>query len=194
MAIDADRRYLQQLQALLPCGPAWPRQNGAVLTELLRAWADEFARVDARGAQLLEEADPRKTFELLADWERVAGLPDPCVGAGQSTSQRQQALAARISSLGGQSAAYYIAVALLLGYPITITEFRPHDCDSDVEYPFYGDDWAYVWQVNAPTATAGDWSVEDSVDDDLGYSGNTTLMCVLSRLKPAHTTVVYNFS
>jgi len=60
--------YLHQLQALLPSGPAWPRDRDAVLTQLLAAFAEEFARIDARTAQLIEEADPRATYDLLADW------------------------------------------------------------------------------------------------------------------------------
>jgi len=187
-------QYLAQLQALLPPGAAWPRESGAVLTDLLLALADELARVDARGEDLTNEANPQATFELLGDWERVAGLPDPCVGVTQVTSQRRAALIARLRTIGGQSAAYYIGVAADLGYPITITEFRAHNCDDDCEYPLYGAEWNYAWQVNAPTATAGDFSVEDSVDDDLGFSGNLTLMCTLDRLRPAHTKVLYNFS
>ena len=193
MAIDADG-YLRQLQTLLPRGAVWPLKDDAVLAALLLGFADELARVDSRGDVLIDEGDPRATFELLPDWERNAGLPDPCVGAGQGTQQRRNALTARLKTLGGQSPAYYIAVAAALGYPITITEFRPHTCDDDCEYPLYSDDWAYAWQVNAPTASAGDFSVEDSVDDDLGYANNAPLMCVMSRLKPAHTTVLFNFS
>ena len=40
--------YRAQLQALLPLGDAWPRRPDAVLTRLLAAWAEEFARIDAR--------------------------------------------------------------------------------------------------------------------------------------------------
>lgn len=186
--------YLRQLQALLPSGAAWSREPDAVLTKLLLALADEFARVDARAEQLVEEADPRTTFELLEDWERIAGLPDPCVGAGQGTQQRRNAVTARLNTLGGQRPAYFIDVAAKLGYAVTVTEFRPHNCDDDCEYLLYGDEWAYAWQVNAPLATAGDFGVEDGADDDLGYSGNTALTCTINRLKPAHSIVLYNFS
>mgnify|MGYP001809569769 CR=1 FL=1 len=70
--------YLAQLVALLPTGPAIPREPGGVLLRLLEAPAAELARVDLRGAALLDEADPRATAELLTDWQRAFGLPDAC--------------------------------------------------------------------------------------------------------------------
>ena len=50
--------YLASLQALLPQGFAWPRQADAALTRLLLAWADEFARVDIRAADLVLRVCP----------------------------------------------------------------------------------------------------------------------------------------
>ncbi len=81
--------------------------------------------VEAAFAALIDEADPRTTSLLLADWERVAGLPDACelaFGGEQSESQRRQALVARLLSQGGLSRAYYLDVIEALGYTATITE------------------------------------------------------------------------
>jgi uncharacterized protein YmfQ (DUF2313 family) len=186
--------YLAQLQALLPQGPAWPRESDATLTRLLQAWADELARVDSRAAQLIDEADPRTTFELLSDWERVAGLPDPCAGEDQSTAQRRAALHARLTTLGGQSAAYYIGLAANLGYVISITEFHEHTVNDDVDYPIYAQPWPFAWQVNAPLNTIGLLSVGDTVDDPLAWWGNELLECLINRLKPAHTHVLFAYS
>lgn len=185
--------YLSQLQALLPHGPAWPRETDANLTRLLNAWADELARVDGRTSALIEEVDPRTVSELLADWERIAGLPDACVVSEQTTAQRRASLHARITTLGGQSPAYFIALAERLGYTVTITEFDPHTVSDDVEQPIYGQAWAFAWQVNAPQNTVGTLSVTDSVADPLAWWGNEVLECVISRLKPAHTNVLFAY-
>lgn len=186
--------YLAQLQALLPQGPAWPRDAGATLTKLLQAMADELARIDGRAAQLIEEADPRTTAELLADWERVAGLPDSCVTAAQSTAQRRAALHAKLTTLGGQSTAYFIALAASLGYTVTITEFEQHTVVDDVEHPLYSHPWQFAWQINAPQDTVGTLSVTDTVADPLAWWGNELLECVVNRLKPAHTHVLFAYS
>ena len=193
MGMTADD-YLAQLQALLPQGPAWPRDAGATLTRLLHSMADELARVDSRAAQLIEETDPRTTTELLNDWERVAGLPDTCVTAAQATAQRRGALHARLTTLGGQNVSYFIALAASLGYTVTITEFRLHTVEDDVEYPLYGHPWQFAWQINAPLNTVGTLSVTDTVADPLAWWGNELLECVIRRLKPAHTHTLFAYS
>lgn len=189
--------YLDQLQALLPQGIAWPRQADAALTRLLQAWADELARIDGRAADLIEEADPRTTDELLADWERVAGLPDACVEAlagTQTTAQRRSALVAKLIGIGGQSAAYYVALAASLGYPITVTEFDAHDVEDNVDHPLYGTPWQFAWQVNAAEETVSVLTVDDTVAEPLAWWGNELLECAIQRLKPAHTHVLFAYT
>jgi len=192
-AMTADQ-YLEQLQALLPPGAAWPRQPHAVLTELLAAFAEEHARIDQRGEQLLDEADPRSTFELLADWERVTGLPDPCVGGDPSVAQRRASLLQKVTSLGGASRDYFIAVAAALGFVVTVSEFRAQDVNDDVDYPIYGVEWNFAWQVNAPLNTVGEFDVEGTANDALAWWGNEQLECVLRPLRPAHTQVLFAYS
>lgn len=187
-------QYLTELQALLPQGAAWPREPGATLSLTLLALADELARVDQRAEQLLDEADPRTTLELLADWERIAGLPDPCVGGSPTTAQRRASLIQKLTALGGQTPAYYIGVALSLGFVITIGEFLEHTVEDDVEHQLYGSDWNFAWQVNAPLNTVGELTVEDTADDPLAWWGNEQLECVLRPLRPAHTHVIFAYT
>ena len=71
------------------------------------------------------ESDPRSTVELLPDWERNWGLPDPCYEEPQSIAERQLALVMRMTMEGGQSRQFFIDVAAMIGYTITITEYRP---------------------------------------------------------------------
>ena len=191
-----DVDYLHQLQALLPLGPAWPKDESP-LTRLLDGLAQELARVDGRALQLLEEADPRTTAELFADWERVAGLPDACAvafGGDQTTAQRRSALVGKLTTLGGQSAAYYVGLAAVLGYAITVEDFTEHTVEDDVEHPFYGAAWAFAWKVNAALNAVTEITVEDSVEDPIASWGSALLECVINRLKPAHTTVLFSYT
>ena len=189
--------YLRQLQALLPLGPAWPKDDGATLTRLFGALAGELARVDGRAWQLVEEADPRTTGELFADWERVAGLPDACAeafGGTQTQAQRRAALVGKLVTLGGQSPAYFIGLAAALGYAVTITEFYAHTVNDDVEYPLYDEAWNFAWQVNSALNNITDITVEDTVEDPIAAWGNAMLECVINRLKPAQTTVLFSYT
>ena len=193
--IDTD--YLHQLQALLPHGPAWPRDDTAALSRLLAALATELARVDGRAMQLVEEADPRTVAELFADWERVTGLPDACAvafGGDQSMSQRRAALVGRLTTMGGQSSAYYVGLAAALGYAITISEFSEHSVNDNVEHPLYGAAWNFAWQVNAALNTVTEFTIDSTVDDPLATWGNALLECVINRLKPAQTTVLFSYT
>jgi uncharacterized protein YmfQ (DUF2313 family) len=191
--MDAES-YLRQLQALLPPGAAWPREDGATLTQTLWALAEEFARVDGRAAVLLDEADPRTTFELLIDWERAFGLPAPCMDdVSQTLQQRRNALVAQVTGIGDQSRQYFIDLAASAGFTITITEFRPFTVGSRVNDPIYNEIWRFAWQVNAPQTAVEQFTVLSGVGEGLQSWGNELLECLISRLKPAHTKVLFAY-
>jgi uncharacterized protein YmfQ (DUF2313 family) len=111
--------------SLLPQGPAWPRSPGSTLDLACRGLAEYWGFVDSRAGDLLEqESDPRKTLELLPDWERAWGLPDPCYTAPLTIDERQLALVMRMTMVGSQSREFFISVAAMIGYTITISEYR----------------------------------------------------------------------
>jgi uncharacterized protein YmfQ (DUF2313 family) len=118
--------YGNAFLALLPQGQAWPKSPGTTLNLTCLGLAEYWGFVDGRAADLLEvESDPRITLELLPDWERNWGLPDPCWSQAQTIGQRQRELVLRMTMIGGQSRQFFIDTAAYLGYSITISEFRP---------------------------------------------------------------------
>ena len=189
--------YRESLRALLPPGKAWTRDPGTTFDDLLDAMAQEWARLDARAEQLIDEALPDSTTELLPDWERVAGLPDTCGGDQSETLQGRRAdLIARITSTGGQTPAYFIAVAAALGYTITITEFRPFRAGySSAGDALTNDEWAHTFQVNAAENTITPFRAGlSTAGEPLRTWGNERLECVINDLKPAHTHVLFAYS
>lgn len=187
--------YLSQLQALLPPGLAWPRDPDATLTQLLDAFAEEFARVDQRADDLIEEADPRTTHELLPDWERVAGLPDPCAPAEQTIAQRQAALTGKLTLVGDQSRQYFIDIATALGYVgATIDEYRPMTCNDDCNDALWSEGDRFAWQINLPY-TGGTFIANCNSDCNapLQAWGDTAVECRINRYKPAHTTAIFAY-
>lgn len=196
MAVSTD--YLRQMQALLPIGAAWPREDDAVLTRLLAAAADELARVDARSVQLMAEADPRTTVEILADWERNAGLPDLCVvlaGQTQGAVQRRAALASRLTQLGGQSVVYFTQLAAAYGYTVSISEFKLFRAGASRSGDQISNgDWIYAWKVSAPLNTVVPFRAGQSVSGDaVAAWGNKALECIFARFKPAHTNIIFTY-
>lgn len=187
-------QYRDQLQALLPRGKAWPREADAVLTALLDGLAPALARADARAEDLLDEADPRTTAELLADWERVAGLPDRCVTTTQTAIERRDALVARITNAGGQSRAFFVALAAFLGYTITVAEYRPFQAGvSRAGDALTNGDWLFSWRVEAPAETVRSFVAGSLAGEPLRSWGNEALECVIRRHAPAHTLVLFTY-
>ena len=108
--------YRRLLAALLPQGLIWPRDAESNLGRLLHSLAEELARIDARGGDLINEADPRTAFELLSQWEKVCGLPDECSALSETLAARRGAVLAKLTALGGQTPDYFIELAATLGY------------------------------------------------------------------------------
>jgi uncharacterized protein YmfQ (DUF2313 family) len=188
--------YRDALAALLPSGLAWPRDPDASLMRFVASLAVEFSRVDARAAQLLAETDPASTTELLPDWERVVGLPDPCVTQVQTVAQRRQALEGRLTSVGGQSRRFFIELASRLGYSVTIDEFASAGAATAAGISFTGDEWAHIWRVNVPTTVSITYFRVGggSVGEPLRAWSNEVLECQFNRYKPAHTRVLFAYA
>lgn len=178
MSLNAEA-YTRHLQQLLPPGVAWTRDPEALLTQLLRALADELARVDGSIHRLMDEADPRTTGQLLGDWEDTAGLPDPCVTEPQSTEERRKSLRGRLTATGGASAVYFVAIAEGLGY---------------VD-PFVDEPQVHVWRMNLheDTNVTAFRAGQSTAGEALRTWGNESLECLLERLKPAHTRVLFAY-
>lgn len=189
--------YREQLKQLLPPGQAFPRDPGTTLHDLLDGMSIELARVDARGFALPVEVNPSTTLELLSDWERVTGLPDRCSGVLEETIQgRRNAVLAKLSGTGGQSAPYFISVAAALGYQVTITEFHPFRVGrSRVGDALTNGAWQFAWQINAPETTAVSFRVGlSAVGEALRTWGAGSLECKIRQLAPAHTVPIFAYA
>lgn len=187
--------YAAQMKALLPRGRVWPFGLDTVISATIKGLAGSFARVSQRADDLLGETLPFAVDELLPEWEATLGLPDPCQGPAPTVVQRRQQVIARFAKSGGQTTAYFIDLALQLGYVITITQFTPFRVGMTVGLPLYGEAWAYAWQVNAALYNLQYFRVGlNSVGDPLATFGNAVLECELTRVKPAHTILIFSYS
>jgi len=187
--------YTDQLAQLMPRGVLWDdlTQNDSEFMNWLAALAEEFARIDARATDIIDETDPRTMYEMLYDWEQYLNLPDACVGQAETLEQRREAVHQLLTSVGGQSRQYFITVASRIGFVISITEFNPFTVSSLVDEAVLGQNWQFAWQVNAPAETVTELTVLSDVNSALAGWGNSRLECILNRLKPAHTTILFSY-
>lgn len=188
--------YLSALQALLPRGRVWPREPDAAQTKALSGLAPIYERSNAKANQLLIDAFPATTYELLPEWEAALGLPDPCVGQGPTLQIRRAQVVARFVNSGGQSVAYMISYALNLGYAVTITQFAPARAGQLRAGQQCGDNaWAYAWRVNGALNTSYAFRAGlSAAGEPLSTNGNAVLECELRQIAAAHTTVFFKYS
>jgi len=189
--------FISAVQKLLPRGPAWPKDATSVETGYFGAMADVMTQLHAAAAAISEvESDPSQTSELLPDWEKAYGLPDCCAPAAPTIEQRRASLCAKIAAQGGQSPAYFVSVAAALGFAASVTEFLPFRVgQASVETTIMDLPWIFTWRLNVAEAeTVVDWAVgQNGVEDPLASWGNEELACVIGRLAPAQTIVLFAF-
>lgn len=179
---------------LPPRGLAWPRDLGSVFQRYWQVIADMLAAVHARVSVLTErEAFPPTSVELLPTWERVLGLPDPCLGANPSTPARQAAVQARLAATGGQSVPYFEQLAANLGGSITITEYAPFRWGVDHwGAPLRCQAWAHIWLVTlqGQPVFRFRWGVSHW-SESFWQLAKSPIQCEIQRLAPAHTLPIF---
>lgn len=169
--------WRDMLKAYLPRGAAWAVPPGSVFEGLLHGLAEEFARAEVRLAQLIDEADPMTTVELIDEWEAMLGLPDGCFPASSDLDARQLAVTQRLISVGGQNALYFRQLASAIGYTVEIVEYRVARIGDRIGVRLFGTDWAFTWGVRVLVAGPEELDLE----------------CMIRRHAPAHTTVFFTY-
>ncbi|WP_432473345.1 YmfQ family protein [Amphritea sp. HPY] len=188
--------YRQQLVALSPPGLAWNTEPNSDYSACLDVFASALARFDNNIAIALEELDPRTATALLPEWERLLALPDTCTPAAQTIQQRREAAHAKYVMKGGQSKAYFIALAAKLGYSITIDTFKPFICGiSQCGYELNPADMRFVWRVNVPGERSIYFRAGVSAPGEelLHIVSAAELECVFRKLQPSHTDLFFNY-
>lgn len=191
--------FLGAFIRLLPRGGVWTAvgQGGNTIEgQALETLMPTHVRLTESAADLLIDAFPATTDQLLPEWQATLGLPDPCAGPSPTLAQSQAQVVARLTGRGGtRSVAYYINFAATLGYDITVTQFAPFVAGRGrAGQSARGAAWAYAWQVNAPSVTVTYFRAGRSpAGEPLAAFGNTVLQCELNRINPAHTVILYNF-
>ncbi|MQT41408.1 DUF2313 domain-containing protein [Pseudomonas sp. FSL R10-1350] len=174
--------YFQQLQQLLPPGPAFDLELQPDLAQMLAALAPELARIDQNNEALLLELNPATATVLLPVWEGYLGLPDVCVVPGSQTlEQRRAAVIAKLTATGAPQLSFYQRLGVQSGVPIQIEEFRPCRVGPASAGDFlYGDGWPWSWIASAPV-------------EAFGTDAAATLDCRLQQEAPEYTDVVLSF-
>lgn len=203
--------YAIALASLLPWGVAWPRESDSTLMRTVHGLAYVYGYVDQRAHVLLaRESDPRLTLELLPDWERNWGLPDPCLSEPLAIADRQKALVMKMTMIGGQSREFFYDLAKELGYKIGIREFSPWtfgisetgptDDGTGTNYPRWEigpPEIRFYWTIKVGEVRVTWWrygTAEIGRDPHAYIALATDLECMFNRYKPAHTMIIFDYT
>ena len=180
--IDTEASYLQQLQQLLPPGPAFDLELQPDIAQTMAALAPELARADGNSEALLLELNPATATVLLPVWEGYLGLPDVCVVPGSQTlEERRAAVIDKLTATGAPQLSYYRRLGSQIGIPIQIEEFRPARVGlASVGDFLYGAGWPWSWIASAPV-------------EAYGTEAAATLNCRLQQDAPEYTDVVLSY-
>lgn len=165
--------------------------NGPLISAELEAEGKALDEAQRSADAILTEIDPRTASATLADWERVLGLS----AANLSVEQRRAAAGDKYYSRGGQSRPYMIARAEKLGFPgATITEYKRANCNGSCQQALYSEADLYVWTLNV-SALGGYFAANcnSNCNSALGSWGYSTLENEITKIKPAHTRVRFNY-
>ncbi|KAB3151909.1 DUF2313 domain-containing protein, partial [Escherichia coli] len=152
-----------------------------------------LVRVHQRADELVIEIDPGQSTELIERYEELYGLPDSCSPVGtQTLRQRQQRLEAKANVAGGINEQFFLDQLEALGYTgVTIEQFQNLDASPD---PEWGDRWRYFWRVTLPVDAGAQWQTcTDACNTPIRTWGDTVAECVINKLCPSHTVVLFSY-
>jgi len=198
---------LPQVIAVAPRGPIWGTDEAGdgtgaspVMRKLWRAVAGWLADLYREAFETAAQCFPSAITFSLDDWEAEYGLPDPCTSPDSGELGRINAVRARFGAQGGASPAYFVCLAASVGYDITISEPSDFICDlSECD----GDDTVvtvnghHEWIVRLNGLGDTWFYCDDGMCDDTpleGFVVATDLECVLRRVAPTHTTLIFDYS
>jgi uncharacterized protein YmfQ (DUF2313 family) len=169
--------YKESLKSLAPKGTCWPTSDDSNWIKLLDAVAQEYARVDGRGVDLVTEAFPDSSDELLPNWEKLVGLPDAFSDPDATIEERRQQVLFKLQARGGQSEEYIESLIEALGYPAKIYD-SPFCAGISTAGEFcFDDEWVNYFFVLVGGPVYDEASVEGRV----------------RSIQPAHSDSVFYF-
>jgi uncharacterized protein YmfQ (DUF2313 family) len=205
-------KYTQLLINLLPPGKLWRPREQPTFLKTLQAIATEFCRVEERTTDLLREADPRQSVELLDEWEALLGIPDECDEENPSLSERRSHIVQKLTNVGGLSADFYEFLGAQLGFSITVENrvnflagrgragdalwnyFNRHFVAGSVAGMALTEiGWRHYFNVEMPVSAAEVFEAGDVAGTPLREFTNPLIECTIRKLKPAHAGVTFTF-
>ncbi len=141
-----------------------------------------------RAEDLFKEMFAHLASELIVDWERVCGV----VPAATDTLQkRRDRVVAKLRERGALHIPYFVALALTLGYEITVEELPANATGFEEE----GAVSIFIWRITVADAPvyyfrAGESEAGERLFD---WDDDNLMETMFEDLKPAHTMLIWAY-
>lgn len=202
----------QGLYALLrhlPSGMWWDAYRIADknLNKLWRAFGAAYDDMSAALCGLVKELSPFTTENMITEWERAVGLPDPCLPIAATLEERRALVIFRLAKKRWVTARDWMDLAALFGYTISITPgwYVQEPQLFNYEFPLGFDRFPKLGRFRVyidieNVDFAGFEFGAPGVNQNAGFPipfGDTdpnvnALMCLIQRVKPANVVVIWN--
>jgi uncharacterized protein YmfQ (DUF2313 family) len=170
--------------SMMPPGEALDLSEGGLFWHTFQALGFELARFDSLVDELIAEADPSTTTELIGDWERMLALPRVCQTPPVGLALRRSLVLALLTRSPDLSPQMLIDALAVIGADVTIKEYFPESVPGDLPL---SNRWKYDVTI------APDWGVIQEFEIGLSQTGDPLgtveagdLDCFLDELEPAY--------
>lgn len=191
---------LETVQAHFPMGEFWNavRMRGKILYRLLQAFSAAYEDMNKALCRLALELSPFTTTELISEWERAVGLPDPCFPSASDLAERRLWVQFRLTKRRWSTAQDWMDLATLFGLTLRITPgwriqkpsvYPPCYPIRYINLPRLGRFHVFVDVVDG----CGDGGYPYTYPMTYGYGTRCdALRCIIERVKPANVVVIWN--
>lgn len=111
-----------------------------------------------------------------------------------TTQERRQRILARLIERFEPTPAAIVGLAARLGDTVTLTEFRPHDCEEDCEFPVMDEPWAHAFQVAGASQQVVEFTCEDTCETPLSQWRTGRYECAIRRFAPAQSVPIFSYA
>ena len=111
-----------------------------------------------------------------------------------TTQERRARILARLIERFEPTPAAIIGLAARLGDSVTLTEFRPHDCEMGCETPVLDEPWAHAFQIAGGAVQVVEFTCEDTCETPLSQWRTGRYECAIRRFAPAHTVPIFTYA
>jgi uncharacterized protein YmfQ (DUF2313 family) len=111
-----------------------------------------------------------------------------------TVAERRARILARLIERFEPTPVAIISLAAQLGDTVTLTEFRPHDCEDDADQPLLDDAWAHAFQVAGASSVVVEFTCLDGCETPLSQWRTGAYECAIRRFAPAHTVPIFSYA